>query len=423
MQRLGQLFPRRLLVVAACLTGLLCAGSSPGSAQDTLRAAAVVNDEVISLLDLEMRTRLSFLLSGLKQTPETRRRLGRQVLSTLINERLRVQEAERLSIVVAVEEVDAAIAQFARSRRVSAEEFYGLLLKQSILPSTMFDQARADILWQRVVARRYGASVQVAEEEIDEAVARIEASQGRPALRLSEIFLPVDRPNQQNEVRDTAQRLIQQIDDGADFAALARQFSQAATASVGGDRGWVRESQLPDELAEVVQRLQPGQIAGPIETFGGYYVLLLRDQRVVAASDVTVNLKQILFAVPAGAPRELLDAAAARAAEVRVRVSDCADMDVLASEVGSPGSGDLGNIKLSELPDQLRQVVGALAIGQPSPPARVSGGVSLLAVCDRQGGKVDREAIREDLFNQRIDLISRRYQRDLRRSANVDIRL
>jgi peptidyl-prolyl cis-trans isomerase SurA len=402
---------------------VLTLGGRTVLAQDTARAAAVVNDQVISLWDLDMRVRLSLLLSGLPRTPEVYGRLQRQVLRTLVNEQLRVQEAERLDVSVEEQQLRAAVEQIAQRNRLSQDQFFALLQKENIEPSTVVDQIRADLLWQAVIRRRFLSTIQISEEEIDGMVARIKDSEGRPEMRLSEIFLAVDNPSQRGEVLRTAERLMQQLRNKASFPALARQFSEAVTASAGGDLGWIRGGQLPEELAEVAQRLRPGEIAGPVETFGGYYILLLRNQRQITAGEVRVQLKQILFAVPSGASRADLEQAAQRATEVRGQIQDCAAVDALAKEIGSPGSGDLGTVKLGDLPDGLRQLVGGLPIGQPSQPVQVSGGISLITVCQREGGEIDREQIRDRLLNQRLSRVSRRYLRDLVRAANLDIRI
>jgi peptidyl-prolyl cis-trans isomerase SurA len=413
----------RLFIATMILPLVLILGGRMVLAQGTARAAAVVNDQVISLWDLDMRVRLSLLLSGLPRTPEVYERLQRQVLRNLINERLRVQEAERLGVNVEEQQLRAAMAQISKRNRLSQDEFFALLQKENIVPSAVIDQIRADLLWQAVVRRRFQSTIQISEEEIDAMAARIKASAGQPEMRLSEIFLAVDNPSQRGEVLGTAERLIQQLRSNASFPALARQFSQAVTASAGGDLGWIRGGQLPEELADAAQRLRPGEIAGPIETFGGYHILLLRNQRQITAGEVRVNLKQILFAVPNGASRADLEQVAQRAAEVRGRIQDCETFDALAKEVGSPGSGDMGMVKLNDLPEGLRQIVGGLPIGQASQPVQAPGGISLITVCQREDGEIDREKIRERLLNQRLSRVSRRYLRDLVRAANLDLRI
>ena len=424
LKRLLQSISRHRVIPAAVLVAALAAGAPPSaSAQDTLRAVALVNDQVISALDLGMRIRLSILSSGIEDSPEVRRRLLRPVLRVLIDEWLKIQEAERLDITVSEEEVADAMGEIAGRYRMTAKQFDRLMKQKNILPSSMERQVRADLSWRRVINRRFRPSISISEDEVDEVIARIEANRGRPEIRVSEIFLEVDSVLRQEEVQGAAERLMQQLRDGGDFAALARQFSQSATASVGGDLGWIREGELPDELASVVRGMRPGELVGPISTFGGFNIVYLRDQRQVAAGDAVLHLKQIHFAVPLVAPEEKTQEATANAARLRPRIVGCDSVEALAAQFGSPGSGDLGRMKLSEMATPLRRAVGGLSRGQTSQPVRVSGGVSLFTVCDRQEGNIDRDRIQQSLIGQRYDMLARRYLRDLRRAANVDYRL
>lgn len=416
---IGSIWLRAILLLLA----LVPMGNAPATAQDTLRAAAVVNDEVISVLDLAMRTRLAILSSGLNDSPEVRGRLQQQVLRNLIDERLQLQEAKRLDISVSQGQLESALEQLARQNKMSRQQFADFMRQNDVLPKVLSDQIRGNLTWQAVVQRRLRPSVEITDDEIDEIIGRLESSEGRNQFRVSEILLAVDSALREEDVQNTAQRLIDQIRSGANFAALARQFSQSATASVGGDLGWIEEGQLDDDLDRVLTRMQPGQLAGPIRSFGGYYLLLLHNQRRISMGDSTVNLKQLLFALPTNPSPDQIAQMQARAAEIASSVVDCASVDALAEQYGSPGSGDLGNIKLSQLPPNLRSTVAPLPIGQPSQPIRVAVGISVVIVCDRERDGVDRERIRESLADQRVDLLSRRYLRDLRRAANVDIRL
>jgi len=406
------------------LAGLATSAGPPAAlAQDTLRAVAVVNDQVISMLDLVMRTRLAMLSAGLEDSPDTRARLQPQVLRALIDENLQLQEAERLGIAVSQSEVEGAIGQIAQQNKMPRDAFLNLLKNKGILPTILSEQIRAGLAWNGIVNRSLRSNVDVREEEVDDVIGRIQADSGSPEIRVAEIFLAVDSAAQENEVAVTAQRLIDQMRAGANFEALARQFSQSATASVGGDLGWIREGQLQEELQPVVRAMKPRQVSQPIRTFGGIYIIYLREERQRSFGDATVRLKQVLFSVPQGAPSETVQQAVAGASDARAQIGSCDDVDQVAAAVGSPGSGDLGSLRLNDLPAEIRDVIANLPVGQPSAPVQLSGGIGVLVVCDRQDGAIDRDKIFESLVDQRLNLLARRYLRDLRRQANIDIRL
>ena len=394
----------------------------PAAAQDTLRAAIIVNDEVISELELIMRLRLALASAGLRESDETRQRLQPQVMRQLVDELLQLQEARRLGIDVDEQRVEEAFGRVAANNGLTQEQLTQALLGSGILPDYLKDQIRAQMRWQAVVTRRLRPQVQVTSEEIDEAVQRIAATSDQPQRLLAEIFLAVDSVEQEAEVRELAYRLHDEIKKGASFPAVARQFSQAASAGAGGDLGWVEAGQLPTELEQAVQALKPGELSEPLETLNGYYLILVRDQRQAPESAVTVLLKQILF-VPASNSKAAVEAAARKAQDAAKKVTGCADVEAVAQEMGAAENVDLGTQNAAELPGQLRQIATSQPLGQASEPIQVPGGIAVFFVCERQDGGINRQLVEERLVREKLEVLARRYMRDLRREANIEIRI
>ncbi|MCH8996985.1 MAG: peptidylprolyl isomerase [Proteobacteria bacterium] len=414
---------KRFIRCALLICALAPAVQNAGAAQDLLRAAAVVNDEVISVFDLDMRLRLAILATGQKDNRKLRDRMTAQVIRTLIDEQLQKQEAERLGITITDEQVTNGAEEIARRNKLTIEGFAGLLERRGILLEAFLDQIRGQLTWSALVVRRLRPSVQVSNEEVEEVVRRIAANRGTRLRRVSEIFLAVDTALREDEVRRNAERLLEQLRAGARFSSLARQFSESATAARGGDLGWIRDGQLPEEIDKALARMRPGMLSRPIRTLSGFHILLLGEEKQTSLGEVMLHLKQILIAIPSGASEKQRRAAAERAGQARERIAGCAGLDALAGEIGAPGSGDLGTVKSSNLPAPIRDAVMALPIGQPSRPVSVSGGLAVLVVCNRAESGIDRQRIAERLTAERLDMLARRYMRDLRRSANVDIRL
>ncbi len=418
----------RHAVVALALTAALVAGAAV-RAQEVERIAAVVNDDAISVFDLIQRIRLVIFSSGLPNRPETMQKIGPQVLRTLIDEKLRLQEAKRQKITVSDAEMKAALSQIESNNRIPAGTLDQYLRKRGIDPETVKDKIRAQIAWTKLVSLKRKADLVVTDDEVEAEIKRIEASRGSVEYRLSEIFLAVESEADEPRVLQNATQLIEQIRNGADFAALARQFSVDANASSGGDVGWVSKDQLADPIAEAVATLKPGALAGPIRTPGGYVILRLADRRrrmVGNPDDAVVTLRQILFPLPAVAADGVVRKVTARAEEIRSSIRSCNDMDRVARALDPSRPADVGRVRLGDMPPALRDVVKALPVNQVSEPVRSQLGVHLLMVCDRQeaqSGAPDPAAVRRRLENQRFDLVSRRYLRDIRREAFVDIRI
>lgn len=399
------------------------AGGSAALAQDTLRAVAVVNDEVISMLDLFMRTRLAALSSGIELTQQSQSRLQQQVLRRLIDERLQLQEAERLSILVSDEEVADALNAIAERNKMSSQQFEAMLTRNQILPSALHEQVKAELAWRNVVSVRLVPTIVIADEEIDDVVARVEAGRGGSQINLSEIFLEVDNVQAEDAVQRDAVGLMEELRNGGDFSALASQFSQSATAAKGGNIGWIEETQLPEDLGSVVRNMRAGEVTGPVRGLTGYYILYLRDRKAITAGADAVRLTQIFLELPPEGQEAERAAVLAQAESLRAQIDSCAAAALVAEQSGAPGSGDLGLLQVADLSPAMQDLARSLPLEQPSDPMTIAGSLAILVVCERQGGAIDRERVERNLLAQRLEILARRYLRDLRRQANVDLRL
>ncbi|OUS13041.1 hypothetical protein A9Q97_05425 [Rhodospirillales bacterium 47_12_T64] len=412
---------KRLLLVPLLSVTLLFAVSS--QAQDVLRPAAVVNDDIISLLDVTQRTQLAIISAQRKNTPEVRQRMLRQTVRILIDERLKIQEAERLNIKISDKQIQDALVSVANQNKMTTEQLLGGLRKQGVLPNTLFDQFKADLAWRAVVSRHLRSSVNISDAEIEEVVSKVRSQKSGTQKRIFEIFLSVDTVSEEARIKQQATDVFATIKNGGRFSAIARQVSQSNSAGLGGDLGWLQTGQLSSELQSSVANASVGSLVGPIRTTRGYYILLVQDERSTK-NEQKVHLKQFLFTLPANPSFEQTQKVQSRAADAKRKYDGCSTMDQLADELGDEGSGDLGTINTNDLPQNTRDAISQVKIGNTTQAIQVSGGIAIIAVCDRQeSGSIDKLAIEEKLTNDRLDTLSRRYLLDLRRSSNVDIRL
>jgi peptidyl-prolyl cis-trans isomerase SurA len=418
---------KRALLFLALVFGLT--GGAAAQVRDVQSIAAVVNHEVISVFDLLERMKLVIVSSDLKDTPETRQRLLPLVLRSLIDERLEMQEAQRLEITVGDEEINRALSQIEKQNNIKKGEINDFFAKAGVDTQTVLNQVRAGIAWGKVINRRIRPTIDIGDDEINEAYARVEANKDKPQNLLAEIFLAVDSPDKEPEVKAVAERLVREIRGGANFPALARQFSESASALSGGDLGWVAEGQLGPELDAAIKPLHPPALTEPVRTPGGYYILVLRDRKIPSFEEkggVTVDLQRLHVDLAADAPKPVVDKQLQLARSLRDRAKSCDDMQKLADESGSSLSGNLGSIHLNELPDDLQKVVAKLPVGRVSDPLRRADGVTLLMVCNRTEEKSiipTRDEVAEALLRQRLELQADRYLRDLRSNATVDTRI
>lgn len=408
----------------AALLAVLFLACAP-AAQGQQRIVAVVNDEIISAHDVETRSVLTSVTAGIGNNPEIIKRIAPQVLRALIDERIQTQEALRSGVAVTEKDVSDAIGRIEQNNKMRKGDLEKALTQAGVSMPALLSQIRATIAWQKLVNRKLRPQVQISEDEVTEKLETLKARQGSPEHLLSEIFLPLDNPEQEEEVRTTALNLIQQMQRGTNFAAIAQQFSKTASAAAGGDIGWIQDGQLEPELEAAVKAIRPGEVTAPIRTAGGFYVIGLRGRRTVAQAspdEAVVLLTQLV--IQARTPDEFR-AAEQLAGELRGSVNGCEELAQVAKEMRVSPPTEPQRLRVGDINPAIRDKVRGLKAGEPSAFLRAGNSVVVLMACSREeppSGLPSREDVEEMIMRQRLDLLSRRYLRDLRRQAYVDIR-
>jgi peptidyl-prolyl cis-trans isomerase SurA len=392
--------------------------------------AAIVNDEIISTYDLAQRMRLLIATSGVQPNEQTLPQFQREALISLIDEHLqlhelrRVEKDQKMSIIATDDEVREEIAAMARENNMSADAFIGALKAQGISPETLFQQIRAQMSWQRWIQGRYGSRLRIGEDQIKAAQARLAAAASKPQFQVSEVLIDANRVGGMQQATQGAQQLITQLQQGAPFPAVARQFSSAPTAASGGDAGWISPGDMPPEVEAAIEQMRPGQLSAPIPVKDGVYIIYLRDKRAGAGATV-VDLKQAAVALPTTASAADVEAARAKLMSVRSIAKGCDDLQAAAAKTPGVVAGDLGEAEIADLAPEFRQAAQSLDVGQISEPIRTNVGLHLVAVCGKRasgGAQMTHDDIENRLFGQQLAMIARRYMRDLRTSATIETR-
>lgn len=390
--------------------------------------AAIVNDDIISTYDLSQRMRLLIATSGVQPTDENLPQFQREALVSLVDERLqfqelrRVEKEQKIEIVADDAEVTEELQAMSQQNNMSREQFLGFLASRGIAPDTLRQQLRAQMSWGRWIQGRYGSRLRVGDDQIAATQALLVAQSAKPQYNISEVLIDANRVGGMQQAMAGAQQLVAQLQQGAPFPAVARQFSSLPTAATGGDAGWVSPGEMPPEVSAVVEQMRPGQLSAPIPVKDGVYILYLRDKRS-GGSATLVNLKQAAVPLPQGAPAEDEAAARAKLVALKPQIKDCAAIEAVAAKTPGVVAGDLGEAEVSDLAPQFREAADKLQVGEISDPIRTTAGLHLVAVCGRRSAsdaQMDKEQIERRLRGQQLSMIARRYMRDLRNSATIE---
>jgi peptidyl-prolyl cis-trans isomerase SurA len=394
--------------------------------------AAVVNDDIISSYDLMQRMRLLMISSGLQPTEENLPQLQQEALRSLIDEHVQMQElrrvekAQKITIISTEKEIDEQIDDIAKGNNagMTGAQLIAQLTSQGVGAETFRAQIRADSSWQNWISGRYGSRLRVGEDQIKAFQRRQAESASKPQYQVSEVFLDASRVGGMETAMNGATQLVTQMQQGAPFPAVARQFSAAPTAANGGDAGWISPGEMPAEVDVALEQLRPGQLSKPIPVKDGVYIIYLRDKRAGAKSAL-VDLKQVAYPLAADATAAQVDTATKVLASLKPQITSCETLEVTAGKIDGLVAGDLGEAEITDLAPAFQAAAGSLQVGQVSDPIRTDAGLHLIAVCGKRqsgGNAPSHDQIENRLRGQQLALISKRYLRDLRNSATIETR-
>ena len=391
-------------------------------------ATAVVNGFVITQTDIDQRVALLLAANERPVSEQEMIRVRMQVLRNLIDETLQIQAALSQEIEVSQAEVDQTYA------RVAAQNFGqepgkmdDYLTSIGSSPAALKRQITGELAWNNLLRRNVAPFVNISTDEVNEMIERMEASRGTEEYRLGEIYLSAT-PETSSAVEDNARKIVEQLRQGGSFVAYARQFSDASTAAVGGDLGWIQLPQLKNEqLEQVASEMTPGQLVGPIAIPGGYSILYLIDRRQVLMADprdAVLSLKQIQIGFDPGTTEAAAQQRVARFTEGVQKIRGCGDAENVAAELGANVVTN-DQIRVRALPEQLQNIILQLQVGQSTPPfGSFEEGVRVLMLCGRDDPKSaagpDFNQIMGQLEEDRIEKRAQRYLRDLRNDAYIE---
>ena len=409
---------------------------------DSDAIAATVNDESISDYEVRQRVALYLATSGITQqlTDEQKKHIHGQILESLEAEKLQLQEAVKKKITVSPVEVDKRINAMLANNRITIQQLRTSLTGAGASEEALRSQITASIAWQKAVQDEYGDQINITPEMVKAEQQRYAEGANKPHFHVLEIFLPVDNPEQDAKVKKDGEDIVNQLHQGAPFAMVARQFSQHPTAVTGGDIGWVHQGQLAPELDREIAKLTPGMITAPIRSTGGYYVLALRERQEPLGTKVntdvdkpvdmtgTLAISRLLFPISPKAPKAELDNVMQIAGQIRDHYTGCDNMSEIQKKLQGSVYMNLGEMKLADLSPQIQKALSTSKPGEAAEPFMSEAGIELIGRCDK---RIEiktayvlptKDEIEDQMFQTQIATMMRRYLRDLKREANIQVR-
>ena len=426
--------------VASLAPGKTIDASTAARPEDSDGITATVNDESISDYELRQRIALFVATSGLHPTAEDMKRIRSQTLDRLEDEKIQLQEAVKKHVTVSPVEVDKAMNGMLDQNHLTIQQLRNILIAAGASDGALRSQITAQIAWQKTVQDQYADLVNISPAQVDAEMRRFSEGASKPHFLVNEIFLPVTNPNQDAKVLQDAQGMVDQLKSGAQFSALAHQYSQNPAAAQGGSIGWVHEGQLSTELNAALVKMKPSELSPPVRAAGGYYILQLSQRmepqgtKIEAPTtaptnaDGSIPLARLLLPLGAEPTQDLISQGMNAGNQLRSTFQSCEQFKALSEKMTGSIYMDLGNMKPSDLSPEIQKALEQTLSGEATAPILSEAGVEIIARCDKRVEiqtvyvPPTREQIQNSLFDQQISALAQRLMRDLKRDADVEVR-
>ena len=397
---------------------LFGAFSATLKSQDIQAIAVIVNDEVISRYDVNQRVRLILVTSGIPATEENIKRIEEQAIKALIDEKIQIQEAIKLEVPDSPNEINLMLDNIARSNQTTAEGILESITSQGVNSETLLNQIKSQLLWNKIVRGRFGSYINISDEEVDIIYDRTIQNINNSQYDISEIFIGFEDENEEREARDLTQRLTEQLKNNIPFEPVAQQFSQASSSGQGGFIGWVSEGQLDPEILSSIKNLEIGAVSEPIKTVNGYFIIKINGKSEEGGKNPMKN-QYDLISVSFNIEDKII------AEEFSNNFVSCKRLDSLLENYNEKEVNVIGKRLLQELPNELHKELLEKNAGNTLSPRLSEENIDIILICDRKddiGIQVNREVIADNIYSQKMGMMSRRHLRDLRRDAVIEYR-
>ncbi|WP_043527946.1 peptidylprolyl isomerase [Litchfieldella xinjiangensis] len=398
------------------------------------RIVAVVNQGAIMASELEQRVeQAGSQLAGRGIERPQDQALRSQVLDRMIIEEIQLQKAEQANLSVDDTELNRTVRGIAESNDMTLEQFADALEAQGLSLAGVREEVRRELLIRELQQRRVASRVNVTDREVDRYLEQ-QGGNGNARYRLGHILISLPQSPSSAEVNEAqaqAQALAQQLQAGADFAELAASESDGGQALEGGDLGWRSQGELPSIFADVVPRLEVGEVSEPLRSTSGFHLVKLVE-REGGAQQATIREHQARHILIETNPNRDDQRAEALAEQVRQRLVNGENFAALAQEFSDDrgsalNGGELGWVRPGQTVPAFEEAMTSLAPGEISQPVRSRFGYHIIVVDERREQDVTREAqrsqVRDTLFQRKVNDELEIWLQEIRAEAFVEKRL
>jgi peptidyl-prolyl cis-trans isomerase SurA len=397
---------------------------------------AVVNEEVITQQDINeaLQNTIHQLQQQDIQLPR-QEVLEKQLLEHLIIKRIQLQRAKEVGLTVSDNDLEQTLRRIAQDNHLSMDEFRRVLLREGTNINTFREEIRDEILMTRLKEQAINERVNVTKSEIDNFLEdQANSPVANEEYRIAHILIQTSE--QMNEAQiaarhERAEAAHRDLQQGASFAQISAEYSDAPDAMQGGELGWRSLGQMGSPFAELLLPMQPGDITPVVQSPIGFHILKLQERRQ-QENPVTIieqtHAQHILIKVSEITSEE---DAYQLITQILARIHGGADFMEMAKahseDASASAGGDLNWVSPGDTVPEFEQAMNALLPGQISQPVRTSFGWHVIKVIERRSQDISeqkqRDAAHQAIHARKADAVVQEWLQQLRDQAYVEYKV
>ena len=365
---------------------------------------AKVNNQIITNIDLEYRLNLALEISNIPNELKFRKQIRQQILNLLIDENLKIQEAEKYGILISSAEVYSEISILEQRLQLPKDSLIKSFRKKNIPEIIIYNQIRGQLLWNKLISYRITNNISISNKQIDEALQNFIKNSGEVEYNISEIFISSNFNSAEDYTEEKVFSIYNKV-NSSNFKLLAQQFSDGAL----NINNWYRESALNPQIIKAIKNLQIGNISDLIKTNSGFHIYLLNDKRKskkIIENETLYNLSQIFFKTTEANKNKIQDIEN-KIANLRESIKNCSQLEEAVQKEPSSSGGSLGILSSDSLDKKFLEILqDNLPVGQLSKIIITTEGIHSIMLCEKSK-TVSLDEIRKNIEQKlRIEKIN-----------------
>ena len=392
-----------------------------------LSIVAIVNDEPITMMDLDARIRLIIISSNLPNNLETRKNLSGQVLQSLISERLQHQEARKLGIRVTNQEVENNIKFIEKQNNMSENQLIETLFKNGVPKSALPIRLKSNLIMQKLLQNIIRPKVVINNNEVNNEYNNLLANNGKMEYKFSEISFNFSNLSKKEDIILIAKQIRKKIIEENNFDVIGKRIQENGTG-IYKNNNWKLTNKINKDIYLQIENMEKDEISELVLTNTGVSIIKIDGKREFKIPELSQTVSDIAF-ISTDLPinKNKIDLFIEDIKNKTKNIKSCDEMTELSKIYGNKRGKYLGKILLKNLPRYFIEELKNLNVNQPSKPIVADDGIYVTMICnynkDLNQEYALKEMIKDNIRNRSTTILKERYLLDLNRKALIDVRI